>query len=161
MDRDGSNKRQLFPFQTEPGVQFPELVWAPEKDNLLFTYNGKLFLTTTRGAPPQQLMTDGQATLPQWVAEAPIIAGQEITLATTVSITTNERSGQRPLISPTSTISAATPITRPRPTVSPTASITAALITPPPIGQTGTLTPAAVEPTQTPTTTGANSGLGN
>ncbi|KPK03966.1 MAG: hypothetical protein AMJ56_18225, partial [Anaerolineae bacterium SG8_19] len=129
MDRDGSNKRQLFPFQTEPGVQFPELVWSPEKDDLLFTYNGKLFLTTTRGAPPQQLMTDGQATLPQWVAEAPVITRvttvtQETTVATTVSITTNELVTERNSISPTSTISAVPTITRSRPTLTPTLSIT-------------------------------------
>jgi hypothetical protein len=165
MDRDGSNKRQLFPFQTEPGVQFPELVWSPEKDDLLFTYNGKLFLTTTRGAPPQQLMTDGQATLPRWVAEASVIATQEITLATTVSITANERVRERTSISPTSTISTATPIARPRPTMTPTRSITKVLATPPPIGEAGTLTPVAVEsiktPTASPTATVTNSGLGN
>ncbi len=170
MDRDGSNKRQLFPFQTEPGVQFPELVWSSEKDDLLFTYNGKLFLTTTRGAPPQQLMTDGQATLPQWVAEAPVITRvttvtQETTVATTVSITTNELVTERNSISPTSTISAIPTITRSRPTLTPTLSITNAMVTTPTISGAGTLTPAAVEPAKTPTapptSTVTSSGPGN
>ena len=165
MDRDGSNKRQLFPFQTEPGVQFPELVWSPEENDLLFTYNGKLFLTTTRGAPPQQLMTDGQATLPQWVAEAPMMITQETTLGITAAITADDRGRERSSISPTSTISAVTPTASPRPTLTPTQAITDALATPPPSSGVGTRPPTALEPTKTPTasltSTVSSSGLGN
>ncbi len=69
IDRDGSNKRQLFPIINDTGVQFPEMAWSPDGDRLLFVYNGNLYLTSQTGSPPRQLTTDSQASQPQWVAE--------------------------------------------------------------------------------------------
>lgn len=75
IDRDGSNKRRLFPFSTEPGVQLPELAWSPDGEQLLFVYNGNLHITGKNGGVPKQLSTDGQAGHPQWaLAQAPIIS---------------------------------------------------------------------------------------
>lgn len=90
IDRDGSNRRQLFPFQEEPGVQFPELVWSPNGTELLFTYNGNLYLTGALGGPPRQLTIDGQASLPQWVAKSPVISQTAgITSTTGLTISTS------------------------------------------------------------------------
>ncbi len=74
IDRDGSNQRQLFPFQEEPGVQLPELVWSATGDQLLFTYNGNLYLASGQGGPPKQLTADGQASHPRWVSKTPVIS---------------------------------------------------------------------------------------
>jgi Tol biopolymer transport system component len=73
IDRDGSNRRQLFPFKEELGVQLPELSWSPQGEALLFTYNGNLYIINRDGSPPKQLTSDGQASHPQWVSGAPLI----------------------------------------------------------------------------------------
>ncbi|MDX1520963.1 MAG: G5 domain-containing protein, partial [Anaerolineae bacterium] len=67
VDRDGSNKRTIFPFQNELGVQLPELVWSPAADQLLFVNGGNLFLTSVSGGAPRQITVDSQASHPQWV----------------------------------------------------------------------------------------------
>ncbi len=75
IDRDGSNKRQLFPYRTELGVQLPELAWLPGGETLLFSYNGNLYIVGADGAPPKQLTSDAQASHPRWVAQAPAVMG--------------------------------------------------------------------------------------
>ncbi len=85
IDRDGSNKRQLFPFQAELGVQLPELVWSSTGDTLLFNYNGNLYLLNTLGSPPRQLTTDGQASHIRWLMAAPLetkVSGPALLTAT-------------------------------------------------------------------------------
>jgi hypothetical protein len=161
MDRDGSNKRQLFPFQTEPGVQFPEFAWAPGRHDLLFTYNGKLYLTTSSGTPPRQLTTDGQASLPQWVAEAPVITRatsitRETTITGSVSITASQLITDRSTISPTPATSATPTFPKPGATLTATPSITNAMAATPTISEARTITPAATRPS-----TGPRSDLGN
>ncbi len=71
IDRDGSNKYQLFPFKEELGVKLPEMVWSPDGKQLVFVYNGDLYLTRLPssqegGSPPQPLTNDGQAHQPCW-----------------------------------------------------------------------------------------------
>ncbi len=88
IDKDGSNKRQIFPFKEELGVRFPEMVWSPIEDDLLFIYNGNLYMTSSNGTPPKQLTTDGQVSLPQWVPEAPVIT----TVTTITGVTSITRS---------------------------------------------------------------------
>ncbi len=73
IDRDGSNKRQIYPFQNENGVLFPDLAWSPDDSTVLFVANGNLFITSSEGSPPRQLTVNTQASRPQWVAQAPII----------------------------------------------------------------------------------------
>jgi len=81
IDKDGSNKRQIFPFREELGVQLPELVWSPDGQNLLFIFDGNLYLTHRDGGLPKQLTTDGQASHPQWAM------AQSTVLSSTVQIT--------------------------------------------------------------------------
>ena len=154
IDRDGSNKRQLFPFQEEPGVQFPELAWSPMGRELLFTYNGNLYLTTSKGTPPQQLTVDGQASQPQWVAQAPLITSitsitVETGLTSSSSITSYGTITGNTTINVTQEISATT--TRVSPTVTQTPSITNAVIVTPAFTLTQTVTPGATKPSPTPT----------
>lgn len=93
IDRDGSNKRQLFPFQAQPGVQFPELVWSPAAQTLLFVYNGDLYVIGSQGGPPRQLTTNSQASHLQWVAPTLLNTTTAITapseLTTTVGVTSS------------------------------------------------------------------------
>ena len=77
IDRDGSNKRQLFPFLDGNGLQLPDLVWSPQGDQLLFADDGNLFLVNSGGSPPRQLTTDTQANHLQWVGGT--VASQEAT----------------------------------------------------------------------------------
>ncbi len=152
IDRDGSNKRQLFPFQTEPGVQFPELAWSPGGDELLFIYNGNLYLTTSRGKPPQQLTVDGQASQPRWVAKtAPMLSVTPLTATTGLtssnSITTYGTITVNGAIDLTNEISAtATTATT---VLTPTVSITNAVIGAPAPSLTRTSTPEATKPAPT------------
>ncbi len=152
IDRDGSNKRQLFPFQTEPGVQFPELAWSPAGDELLFIYNGNLYLTTSRGAPPQQLTVDGQASQAQWVAKSVPLTGV-ITLTGTNGLTSSNSVTTYGTITTDGEIDltnratvTATNSTRP---LTPTVSITNAVLGTPAISLTRPLTPEATRPTPT------------
>jgi WD40 repeat protein len=85
IDQDGSNRRQLFPFQDEAGVQLPELIWSPTGNDLLFAYNGNLYTTNSLGSPAKQLTVDSQAGHLQWVVTAPIIA--QATITDTINIT--------------------------------------------------------------------------
>ena len=142
IDRDGSNKRQLFPFQSEPGVQFPELVWSSGGDELLFSYNGNLYLTTSRGKPPQQLTSDGQASQPQWVAKsAPITS--VATLTATNGLTSSNSITTYGTITADITIDLTKRVTATTSTLTPTVAITNAVIGTPAISLTGTLTPEA------------------
>jgi hypothetical protein len=117
IDRDGSNKRQLFPFREELGVQLPELIWSAQGETLLFTYNGNLYMIDINGSPPKQLTADGQVSQPQWVAATPLTTA----------------------ITPTAAVSATQIISTPPPTegearLTPTRPITATMT--PPITQT-------------------------
>ncbi len=66
VDADGSNRRQIFPFREELGVELPELTWSPDGEDLLFVYNGNLHMTSRDGGLPKQLSADGQASHPRW-----------------------------------------------------------------------------------------------
>jgi hypothetical protein len=101
IDRDGSNKRQLFPFRDGVGVQLPEMLWSDTGDQLLFVHSGNLYLTGLSGGPPRQLTSDSQVTKAQWVVKqaALITTSQPITTSPTVT-----RSGALPDIRATSTV---------------------------------------------------------
>lgn len=87
IDRDGSNKRQLFPFREELGVQFPELIWAPDGKNLLFIYNGNLFITSAEGGLPKQLTSDEQASHPQWALAQPLTITETQAISQSATLT--------------------------------------------------------------------------
>ncbi len=147
IDRDGSNRRQIFPFREEPGVQFPEMVWSPDNSQLLFVYNGNLHLTSRQGGVPHQLTTDGQVSLPQWS----LATTRTLTGAMTLSLPT-----VTPSPTPGPPTATPSPTRTPRPTATPTASATptrtpTAAASP---SRTPTRTPtAAASPSRTPTRT--------
>jgi hypothetical protein len=131
IDRDGSNKRQLFPLQEQTGVQFPELVWS-SSNQLLFVFNGNLYLTSDQGSPPRQLTVNSQAGQPQWISVMPIITG-------TTGLTTSDT------INATATTVSVTPTI----TVTPVLSATAT----PTVTATATQNSSIITPTLTPTST--------
>jgi hypothetical protein len=117
IDRDGSNKRQLFPFREELGVQLPELVWFSQGEMLLFTYNGNLYIIDTNGGVPKQITSDGQASHPQWVSAVPPITSMSstTTLSNTNDVTPTAILSSSQAISETAPLSATatTPFTIP------------------------------------------------
>jgi len=113
IDRDGSNKRQLFPFGDEIGVQFPELVWSPTGEKLLFIHNGSLTYISSPGSPPRQLTVNSQASQPQWVVRS-------VALSMTVPLTLSSPITANGVLSPT-TATTSTP--RPRSTPTPDARL--------------------------------------
>jgi len=148
VDKDGSNKRQIFPFREELGVQLPELVWSPEAENLLFVYNGNLHITRRDGGLPKQLSTDGRASHPRW-APAP-----SVTITGTTSITATGDITSTGIITPTPT-AAATATATPQPatptrTATPSPAATLQTSTPPPTATQPRPT-ATPSPTRTPT----------
>jgi WD40 repeat protein len=139
IDKDGSNKRQIFPFGEELGVRLPELVWSPGGQELLFVYNGDLHVTSVEGGVPRRLSNDGQTNHPQWAL------AQRTALTGTSPITPGEGVTGSPQISATSVI---TPTPTPAglrlqvtPTTTPTRRST-------PAGET----PAPASPAPTPST---------
>jgi Tol biopolymer transport system component len=145
IDRDGSNRRQLFPFQSEPGVQFPELAWSPSGDELLFVYNGNLYVTSRGSAPPKQLTTDGQAGQPRWVARSPV-------LSYTAGVTaTSAMTGSKTITTYDTITPAVTPTVIPQLTVTHNGSAAPVTGTPP-ITNAVSVTPLPLSPTPAPAT---------
>jgi hypothetical protein len=111
IDRDGSNRHQIFPFQNENGVLFPELAWSPTGPTLLFIFNGNLYVTGSEGSPPRQLTANSQASQPQWAARAPLITETQIistnnTITATATATTTTSPSVRQSVTPILSISA-------------------------------------------------------
>lgn len=65
MDRDGSNRRALFPAEGEPGLEPQQVTWSPGISAgaagywLAFLYNGNLFLVDSASGQSFQLTGDG------------------------------------------------------------------------------------------------------
>lgn len=66
MDRDGSNKRRLFPPEGLMGLVAPDVAWAPGGDALLFEYESNLYRVDVHTGDLAQLTSDGQSTHPRW-----------------------------------------------------------------------------------------------
>lgn len=67
MDRDGSNKRHIFPPEGLMGLSGPGVVWSPWGDALLLEYEGNLYRVAVTGAPDlAQLTADGQSSHARW-----------------------------------------------------------------------------------------------
>jgi Tol biopolymer transport system component len=135
IDRDGSNKHRLFPFQDQTGVQFPDLAWAPTEHTLLFVYNGDLYTTGSRGSPPRQLTVNSQVSHPQWVPQ----------------MDDSQQMAQAPLITNTTTMTASDTITAAQPiTVTMTATPSLTISTPVP---DATIDSTSIQPIDTTTAT--------
>jgi hypothetical protein len=66
MDRDGSNKRRLFPPEGLMGLIAPDPAWSPWGDALLIEYEGNLYRINVQTGDLAQLTSDGQSTHPRW-----------------------------------------------------------------------------------------------
>lgn len=73
IDRDGSNRRTLFPPEGEPGIEPQKVVWSPGvladtgQLNIVIIYEGNLWLVDTSGAEPaRQITGDGLVTRVDW-----------------------------------------------------------------------------------------------
>ncbi len=66
MDRDGSDRRALFPPEGEIGLAYPTIAWGPGGDRLIVVYQGNLYLLTISDGAVRQLTAEGNATAVQW-----------------------------------------------------------------------------------------------
>ncbi len=95
-DRDGSNPRQLFPVAEEPGVEAPpQVAWSPNGQNLIFVYNGNLYLADVEGNTPRQLTSNNQNSSPRWAAgrsgrEAAPLPESTFAITTTAPVTASD-----------------------------------------------------------------------
>jgi WD40 repeat protein len=65
-DRDGSNKRRLFPPEGLMGLIAPAVAWSPWGDALLFEYEGNLYRVEVDTGDLTQITSDGQSSHPRW-----------------------------------------------------------------------------------------------
>jgi hypothetical protein len=72
MDRDGSNRRVIFPPEGAPGLDPQRLAWSPVADEstggflIAFIYQGNLWLVDVVSGQVQQLTGDGLVTAMDW-----------------------------------------------------------------------------------------------
>ena len=66
MDRDGSDRRPLFPPEEEIGLEYPEMAWGPEGDRLIVVYQGNLYLIDIADGEVHQLTDEGGVTAVRW-----------------------------------------------------------------------------------------------
>ncbi|MBC7252094.1 MAG: DPP IV N-terminal domain-containing protein, partial [Anaerolineae bacterium] len=66
MDRDGSNRRAIFPAPGESGVRVPQMAWSPDASQLAVIYNGDVYLVDLSNGQIRQLTGDGQCSQPRW-----------------------------------------------------------------------------------------------
>lgn len=66
MDRDGSDRRLLFPTNDEIGLEYPEMAWSPKGDQLVCVYQENLYLIEVSDGDTQQLTVDAGVTAVEW-----------------------------------------------------------------------------------------------
>jgi Tol biopolymer transport system component len=66
MDRDGSNRRLVFPVQEEFGLQYPEMSWGPGGGQIALVYHEDLMLIQIPEGDAYQLTDGGGVTAVQW-----------------------------------------------------------------------------------------------
>ena len=70
IDRDGSNRRSLFPADGQPGLKGDDIQhpasWAPDGARLAVLYQGNLWLVDVSSSQGQQLTGDGQVRAYDW-----------------------------------------------------------------------------------------------
>ncbi len=66
MDRDGSDRRPLFPAAEEIGLAYPEVAWGPGGDRLIVVYQGNLYLIYITDGQVHQLTDGGSVTAVRW-----------------------------------------------------------------------------------------------
>jgi hypothetical protein len=66
MDRDGSNRQQIFPQGNEDGLQVIQVAWAPDGSQLIALRDGDLWLYDLSKNVWSQLTANGDSKLPRW-----------------------------------------------------------------------------------------------
>ncbi len=66
MDRDGGNKKQIFPQASEDGLTVVQVAWSPDARQLIAVREGDLWLYDFASARWSQLTANGASTLPRW-----------------------------------------------------------------------------------------------
>ena len=66
MDRDGSDRRRLFPPEDEIGLDYPGVAWGPGGERLIAIYRGNLYLIAVLDGEVRQLTDEGSVTAVRW-----------------------------------------------------------------------------------------------
>jgi hypothetical protein len=66
MDRDGSNRRALFPPEDQPGIEPQRIVWSPDGNRIVLTYRGDLWIVDISAGSGQRVTGDGQTSAYDW-----------------------------------------------------------------------------------------------
>jgi Tol biopolymer transport system component len=66
VDRDGSNKRRLFPPAGLMGLIAPEVAWSRDGKAVLIEYEGNIYRLGVKAGHLDQLTSDGQSSQPRW-----------------------------------------------------------------------------------------------
>ncbi|HET7009607.1 MAG TPA: G5 domain-containing protein [Anaerolineales bacterium] len=66
LDRDGSNRRTVYPAAGEPGLEPQRVAWSPGADRLALIYRGDVYVVDLGSGLGHRLTSDGQATIVDW-----------------------------------------------------------------------------------------------
>jgi Tol biopolymer transport system component len=66
MDRDGGNKKQIFPQAQEEGLMGAQVAWSPDARQLIAVRDGDLWLYDFASARWAQLTANGASSRPRW-----------------------------------------------------------------------------------------------
>jgi hypothetical protein len=66
MDRDGGNKRQIFPQAKEDGLRLIQVAWSPNAGQLIAVREDDLWLYDFAYGRWSQLTANGSSALPRW-----------------------------------------------------------------------------------------------
>jgi hypothetical protein len=66
MDRDGSDRRRIFPADDELGLEYPEIAWSPAADQIVAVYQENLYLIGASGADVHQVTVSGGVAAVRW-----------------------------------------------------------------------------------------------
>ncbi len=66
IDRDGSNRRELFPAEGEVGLEPQRFTWSPQGERLALIYRHDLWIVDAAAGTAQQVTGDGQAIAFDW-----------------------------------------------------------------------------------------------
>jgi hypothetical protein len=66
MDRDGSDRRLIFPTDEEIGLTYPEIAWSPDETRIAVVYQENLYLIDVPVGDVHQLTANGGVTAVEW-----------------------------------------------------------------------------------------------
>lgn len=66
IDRDGSNRRELFPPEGVAGLEPQDITWSPGGERLVLVYRDDLWIIDAASGASQQITGDGQALAFDW-----------------------------------------------------------------------------------------------